>query len=166
MLKFKYIKVAGMRHRALAPSGAEAVLRAMKKRPTWEGTIISPDAKPGLDGAGQYPILSLDWYSDRGYAVHCMELAPRSHFLSTSTTLSEPVVTIELGGQGQELWPPELFVPDAMALKATRFLLRYGKRDPSLTWVAIDAFRRRKVKPRARRQGAAAVTSKPLPRSA
>ena len=148
--RFKYIKVAGERYRSIEPASAEPVLRAIKRRPYWQGTIISPDEKPGLDGAGQYPILTLDWYPEHGYCVHCMELAPKSHFLSSSATLSKPAVYVELGGQGQELWPLELFVPDSLALKATRYLLRHGRRDPSLLWVAIDAFRRRSVKPQPR----------------
>ena len=125
----------------------------MQKRPTWDGVIISPDAQLGPDGKGQYPILSLGWYPVYGYEAHCIELAPKSHFVATGTALSEPEVYVELGGSGQELWPCELFVPFATAARAVLHLLRTGKRDPSLPWVAIDAFARKNV--RARKQVAA-----------
>ena len=122
----------------------------MHKRPTWEGVIISPDAKPGPNGAGQYPVLYLDWYPDFGYDAHCMELSPKSHFVARTTKLSKPEVYVELGGQGQELWPPELFVPFVTAEQVVHYLLRTGKRDPSLPWVAIDAFTRKNVRARTR----------------
>ena len=150
MLKFKYTKVAGQRMLSLTPAKVPGMLRAMRKRPTWEGVIISPDAKPGPDGEGQYPILSLGWYPGFGYEAHCIELAPKSHFVATGSELSKPEVYVELNGSGQELWPRELFVPFATAEQAVLHLLRAGERDRSLPWVAIDAFPRRSV--RARRQ--------------
>lgn len=148
MLKFRYTKVGGLRTRPADASRVEALLLGIRRRPTWESLIVSPDAQPGPDGAGQYPILSLSFYPDYGYSVHCEELSPKSHFLASATALSRPSVYVELGGQGQELWPPELFVPLAAASKAFRCLLRTGARDPSLPWIAIDAFPRQKVKPR------------------
>ena len=148
MLKFRYTKVAGQRMLSLTPEKVRGMLRAMQKRPSWEGVIISPDAQPGPDGEGQYPILSLDWYTSFGYEAHCMELSPKSHFVATGKKLSKPEVYVELGGQGQELWPPELFVPLATAEQAVLYLLRTGKRDPSLAWVAIDKFPRKNVRTR------------------
>jgi hypothetical protein len=148
MLKFKYTKVAGQRMLSLTSQRVSGMLHAMRKRPTWEGVIISPDAKPGPDGEGQYPILSLGWYPGFGYEAHCIELTPKSYFVATSTKLSKPEVYVELNGQGQELWPRELFVPHTTAEQAVLYLLRTGKRDPSLSWVAIDAFPRRSVRPR------------------
>ena len=59
MLKFKYTKVAGQRTLPLTPHKVPGMLRAMQKRATWEGVIISPDAKLGPDGTGQFPVLSL-----------------------------------------------------------------------------------------------------------
>lgn len=126
------------------------MLCAMRTRSTWEGVIISPEAKPGPDGEGQYPVLTLGWHPDFGYEAHCMELSPKSHFVATRKKLSRPEVYVELGGQGQELWPRELFVPFTIAQQAVLHLLRTGKRDPSLTWVAIGAFLRKNVRTRKR----------------
>ena len=150
MLTFKYTKVAGQRTLRITPDRVPGMLRAMQKRSTWEGLIISPDAKPGPNGEGQYPVLSLGWYPDFGYEAHCMELGSKSHFVARGTKLSKPEVYVELGGQGRELWPRELFVPFATAEQAVLYLLRTGKRDPSLSWVAIDAFPRKKVLTRQR----------------
>ena len=153
MLKFKYTKVAGQRMLSLTPEKVSGMLRAMQKRPTWEGVIISPDSKPGPDGEGQYPVLSLGWYPGFGYEVHCMELSPESHFVATNARLSEPEVYVELGGQGQELWPRELFVSFPLAEQAVLRLIGTTRRDPSLAWVAISAFPRKKVRARRRAQG-------------
>jgi Immunity protein Imm1 len=150
MLKFKYTKVAGQRTLSLTPQKVSGMLRAMQKRATWEGVIISPDAKPGPDGEGQYPVLSLGWYPGFGYEAHCMELSPKSHFVATSKKLSKPEVYVDLGGQGQELWPRELFVPLLVAEQVVLHLLRTGKRQPSLPWVAINAFPRQNVRARKR----------------
>ena len=153
MLKFKYMKVAGQRMLSLTPGKVSGMLRAMQKRPTWEGVIISPDSKPGPDGEGQYPVLSLGWYPDFGYEVHFMELSPESHFVATNAKLSKPEVYVELGGQGQELWPRELFVSFPLAEQAVLHLMGTTRRDPSLAWVAISAFPRKKVRARRRAQG-------------
>ena len=151
MLKFKYAKVAGQRTLSLVPGRVSGMLRAVQKRSTWEGVIISPDAKPGPDGQGQYPVLSLAWYPGYGFEAHCIELAPTSFFVATGEEPSKPEVYVELGGSGQELWPRELFVPFAVAEQAALHLLRTGERDPSLRWVAIDAFPRRTVRVRRQR---------------
>ena len=150
MLKFIYTKVAGQRTLSLTPARVPRMLRAMQKRSTWEGVIISPDAKLGPDGQGQYPVLSLAWYPSYGFEAHCMELAPTSFFVATGGELSKPEVYVELGGSGRELWPRELFVPFPVAEQAALHLLLTGERDPSLRWVAIDAFPRKTV--RVRRQ--------------
>ena len=148
MLKFKYTKVAGQRTLTLTPHKVPGMLRAMQKRATWEGVIISPDAKLSLDGEGQFPVLSLGWYPGYGYEAHCMELSAESHFVATSRNLSTPEVYVELGGQGQELWPCELFVPYEVAEQAVLHLLKTGRRDRSLKWVGISAFPRKKVRAR------------------
>ncbi len=154
MLKFKYAKVAGQRMLNLTAEKVSGMLRAMEKRPTWEGVIISPDAKPGPDGEGQYPILSLSWYPDFGYEAHCMELSRISHFVATGRKLSKPEIYVELGGQGQELWPRELFVPFAIVEQVVHHLLLSGKRDPKFPWVPIDAIPRKMLrKSRTRRKG-------------
>ena len=150
MLKFKYTKVAGQRMLSLTPHKIPGMLRAMQRRPTWEGVIISLDVKPGPDGEGQYPTVSLGWYPGFGYEAHCIELSSKSYFAARTKRMSEPEVYVELGGQGQELWPRELFVPFDIAEKVVHHLLRTGKRDPSLVWVAIDAFPRKTVRARRR----------------
>jgi hypothetical protein len=150
MLRFKYSKVAGHRLLSLTPEKVAALLRAMRRRPTWQGVVISPAAKLGPDGGGQYPVLSLGWYPEFGYEAHLMELNPTSHFVATAAKLTKPEVYVELGGQGQELWPRELFVPFTVAEQAILYLLRFGSRDPSLHWVAIDAFPRKNVRSRGR----------------
>ena len=96
MLKFNYTKVAGQRMLSLTPEKVSGMLRAMQKRPTWEGVVISPDSKPGLDGEGQYPVLSLGWYPGFGYEVRCMELSHESYFVATNARLSQPEVYVEL----------------------------------------------------------------------
>ena len=148
MLKFKYTKVAGQRTLSLTPEKVHGMLRAMQKRATWEGVIVSPDAQLGPDGEGQFPVLCLGWYPRFGYEAHCMDLNSDGHFVATSVKLSAPEVYVELGGQGQELWPRELFVPYAIAEQAALYLLRTGRRDPSLKWVGIGAFPRKKVRTR------------------
>ena len=114
-MKFKYTKVAGSRYLSLTRERVPGMLRAMHRRPTWEGVIITPDAEWGLDGKGQYPVMSLSWYPEFGYDVHFMGLDWKENFFAaTQVELSRPQVYVELGGQGQELWPPELFVPYAL----------------------------------------------------
>jgi hypothetical protein len=146
--KFKYTTVGEGADCPIGPEGVESLLQSMKARPTWQGVIIAPDAQPGPDGEGQYPIVSLAWYPDYGYEVHFMELTGESNFLALRVQLSEPEVYVELGGQGQELWPRELFVPIAAVSKALRHLLQSGSRDQSLPWVSIDSFPRLEVKAR------------------
>ena len=151
MLCFKYSTV-GSEEREITVSSAEAILRAMQERPTWDGVTISPNEELGLDGAGQFPLLNLSWYPDHGYEIQCFESAqrPDSDFLATSDALSPPEVYVELGGQGQELWPRELFVPFESALRATKYLLTDGREDPGLAWILISEFPRQPV---SRRRG-------------
>ena len=161
-MKFKYTKVAGQRNMSLTRDRVPGMLRAMQRRATWEGVIITPDAELGMDGKGQYPVLSVSWYRDYGYDVHFMGLDWKENFIAaTQAELSKPEVYVELGGQGQELWPPELFVPYSVAERAVNYLIRTGNRNPSLAWVGISAFRRKAVKARKRQSS----TSEP-PRSA
>ena len=148
MHRFKYTTVAGAGSAPIHWSETEHTLLAMQGRPTWEGVIISPDAPLGQDGTGQTPRISLSWYPGHGYEVQCFETPEsRSDFLTSRQALSDPAVHVELGGQGQELWPPELFVPYEAAERALRFFLRTGRQDRELFWVRIDDFPRKKVKP-------------------
>ena len=151
-MEFTYCKVAGYRDMRLGPPRVAGMLRAMLRRPTWEGVIIAPDAELGPDGQGQFPRLNLSWYPGFGYEVQCMELTGTDHFAVTSKKLSPPEVYVELDGQGCELWPRELFVPYEIAEKAVLFLLANEGRDPSLKWVANGAFPRKAVRERKPKQ--------------
>jgi len=86
-----------------------------------------------------------------------MEMLGKDHFVAVGSKLSAPEVYVELGGQGQELWPRELFVPYEIAERAVLFFYASERRDPSLNWVAIDAFPRRTVQ--AKRQNNASVSA-------
>jgi hypothetical protein len=148
MLKFKCTTVGENDRHLLTPADVNSLLQSIQTRPTWQGAIISPDAALGRDGIGQYPVLYLAWYPGYGFEVQLMELSGDNNFLASSEQLSEPEVYVALGGQGQELWPRELFVSLPAASHAIRTVLRSGCRDGSLPWVAIDAFPRREVGPR------------------
>jgi hypothetical protein len=148
MTGFIYRKIAGKRDMKFTPEKVEGMLRAMLKRPSWEGVIVSPNEPLGDSGKGQVPRISIEWFPKFGYQVHVIELGIKSHFVATSPRLSTPEVYVELGGQGQELWPPEMFVPIEMAEKAIQYFLETGTRDPALDWIAIDGFERVSVKPR------------------
>ena len=150
MHKFKCTTVGGDDERPLTPADVSSLLQSIQTRPTWQGIIISPDTAPGPDGAGQYPVVYLAWYPDYGFELQLMELPGDNNFLASSEKLSKPEVYVELGGQGQELWPRELFVSLYAASQALRTVLQSGCRDNSLPWVAIDAFPRLKVAPRDR----------------
>jgi hypothetical protein len=148
MTGFVYRKIAGKRDMKVTPQKVGGVLRTMLKRPSWQGVIISPNESHGENGKGQVPRISIEWFPKFGYQVHVIELDIKSHFVATSDNLSKPEVYVELGGQGQELWPPEMFVSIEIAEQAIHYLLESGKRDPALHWIAIDGFKRVSVKPR------------------
>jgi hypothetical protein len=148
MTGFIYCKVAGQRDMKLTPEKVAGMLRAMLKRPSWQGVIVSPNEPLGQNGKGQVPRVSIEWFPKFGYQVRVIELGIKSHFVATSEHLSQPEVYVELGGQGQELWPPEMFVPIEIAEQAIHYLLETGKRDPAHHWIAIDGFKRVSVKPR------------------
>lgn len=59
--------------------------------------------------------------------------------------LSPPTIDIVLGGQTQEQWPRQLFVPIGLAREALEFFLELGRQNPSLRWVRIDRFPRRTI---------------------
>jgi hypothetical protein len=91
----------------------------------------------------QYPRMHVDWQAE-GYVVMCFEDDGSVGFYPvTNTPLSEPAVAIELGGQALEKWPPELFVPRAIASEAVATFVSRGQQDRSLEWVANDAFARK-----------------------
>jgi hypothetical protein len=148
MTGFVYRKIAGQRDLKLTPENVAGMLRAMLKRPSWQGVIVSPNEPFGENGKGQVPRISIEWFPKFGYQVHVIELDIKSHFVATSDNLSKPEVYVELGGQGQELWPPEMFVSIEIAEQAIHYLLESGKRDTALPWIAIDGFKRVSMKPR------------------
>ena len=114
------------------------------------GLQIFPDAEPAPDGHWQFPRVSVGWYPDaEGYLTQCFETAySDSFFLSESSSLSEPEIYVGLDGQGQELWPRQLFVPYPSTLQALQYFLATGLQDPRLDWVGISDFPRRSVEPR------------------
>ena len=59
--------------------------------------------------------------------------------------LSAPTVNIVHGGQAQERWPRELFVPEGLAHRALDYFIATGKQDRALYWVRIDAFPRETI---------------------
>jgi hypothetical protein len=148
MTGFVYRKIAGKRDMKITPQKVSGMLRAMLKRPSWQGVIVSPNEPFGENGKGQVPRISIEWFPNFGYQMHVIELSISSHFVATSNNLSKPEVYVELGGQGQELWPPEMFVALEIAEQAIHYFLEIGKRDPALKWIAIDGFDRVSVKPR------------------
>ena len=75
-----------------------------------------------------------------------------SDFLISDKALSAPEVYVNLGGQAQELWPRQLFVPPPIALEAIRYFLEKGRENPNLNWARIDQFPRRTVPLRRRPQ--------------
>jgi hypothetical protein len=64
--------------------------------------------------------------------------------------LSEPEIYVELGGQGRELWPPQLFVPFDSVMQALNHFLTTGLQDPLLAWIGLGDFPRRPVARRPR----------------
>jgi hypothetical protein len=55
MTGFIYRKVAGQRDMKLTPEKVGGVLRAMLKRPSWQGVIVYPIEPFGKNGKGQVP---------------------------------------------------------------------------------------------------------------
>ena len=60
----------------------------------------------------------------------------------TGRHFSTPSIEVELGGQGLEGWPRELFVSAQQAMQALDHFLDHGKQDPALEWIRIDGFLR------------------------
>jgi hypothetical protein len=116
----------------------------MESRPEWDEINVAP-------GKYEYPLVWLSWRPDTGYVVHHFgRNEDLSFFLSVAKTMSSPKVFMDLGGQTQELWPPELFVPFDVARKALEYFLASGKRSPEHCWVRIDRFPRRTVRRKAK----------------
>jgi hypothetical protein len=116
------------------------------------GLQIFPDAAPALDGHWQYPCMSIGWHREgQGYVVQCSETAySGSCLLATSRKLSEPEIYIEFDGQGQELWPKQLYASYEAVLQAIDHFLATGLQNPQLAWIGLGDFPRRPVAPRPR----------------
>ena len=129
----------------VGPEEAYSLLKPMQERPEWDEIQI-------VANGAQFPLLLLSWHLPSGYLLQCFE-APESdsEFLIQHRTLSEPSVYLDLGGQTQELWPKELFVPLELAGEALRHFLAYGCQKSDLTWIGISAFPRRTVQARNRK---------------
>ena len=141
---FRYTRVSTTRATRLLPEGAARLLKSMECRPEWDEVHISR-------GKYEYPFVWLSWRPATGYVVHHLgENEHLSFFLTVGETMSSPKVFVDLGGQAQELWPAELFVPFDTARRALEYFLASGKRSPDQCWVKIDRFPRRTIKRKAR----------------
>lgn len=117
------------------PSVAE-LLTGVQSRPAWDGASISP-------ADSQFPLVHVAWHEGHGFVLQCYEdEESRSDFLVTSRHFSSPSIEMELGGQALERWPRELFVSVERATQALSHFLEFGKQDPALEWIRIDAFPR------------------------
>lgn len=96
-----------------------------------------------VDELIQYPIMHIDWHRHAGFVVMVFENPESDGFYPiTSTKTGKPKVQIELGGQALEKWPRELFVSRETAAAVFETFIRTGRQDPSVAWVANDAFAR------------------------
>lgn len=96
-----------------------------------------------VDRLIQYPILHIDWHRDAGFVVMAFENPESDGFYPiTGTKTGKPEVQIELGGQALEKWPRELFVSRETAAAVFETFIRTGRQDPSVSWVANEAFDR------------------------
>jgi hypothetical protein len=115
---------------------ASELLADVQTRPVWDGASISP-------ADVQFPLLHVDWHEGHGFVLQCYEDEESwSSFLVTSQRFSHPSIEVELGGQAMERWPRELFVSAERATQALSYFLEFGKQDPTLEWIRIDAFPR------------------------
>ena len=150
---FKIERTSCTDGRVIAEADVPKELLGLQEVGAWDGLHVFPDAEPARDGHWQFPRISADWVAEGlGYVVQCFETADsKSFFLSTSASLSESEVYIELGGLAEELWPKQLFVPYDLAAKAMQHFLGTGLQDPELAWVGLSSFQRETVPRRPRR---------------
>jgi hypothetical protein len=143
MLAFQFSTIASNEESDVSTADARELLVRLQARPAWDSARVTPK------GDSQFPLLNLSWHEGDGFVVQCFE-TPQSNsdFLLTGEPLSSPEVYVELGGQTQELWPRQLFVPLALAAEALKEFLESGRQSPSLLWIPIDRFPRRTVRPR------------------
>ena len=95
---------------------------------------------------GDFPRAMIDWHPGHGFVLLCFDSdASRGHFLTRGPVTSRPSVSIALGGQAMEKWPPELFVPEELVADGLHFFLDTGQRKPGLGWARVDEFLREVV---------------------
>jgi hypothetical protein len=142
MRTFRYSTINSGAKTVITPGQVEPILRAMQSRPAWDELQVSSEDT-------QFPLLNVSWHSPDGFVMQCFERPEsNSDFLTSQLLLSPPSVYVELGGQTQELWPKELFVPLDLACQALDRFVITGQQQSDLTWVGISNFPRRTVRPR------------------
>jgi hypothetical protein len=115
------------------------LLSEVQSRPAWDRSSICP-------ADAQFPLAHVDWHEGHGFVLQCYEDEESwSYFLVTNRHFSTPSIEVELGGQALERWPRELVVPAERAARALNHFLDFGKQDPALEWIRIDAFPRETV---------------------
>ena len=142
--EFEIIWMYGFDGRPLTADDIPEAVADLQTMGRFHGLQIYPDAEPAPDGHWQYPRVSVGWDREgEGYLVQCFETAySESFFLATSSSLSEPEIYVELGGQGQELWPRQLFVPYPSVVQALEHFLATGLQDTRLAWIGLRDFPR------------------------
>jgi hypothetical protein len=145
--EFKIVRMFGWQEEPVSLDDLLGVVLDLQLMGPWHGLQIYPDAQPAPDGHWQFPRLSIGWHkAGGGYLVQYFEtVRSDSCLLATAGFLSEPEIYIEFNGLGQEEWPKELFVPYRGVVKATEHFLGTGQQDPSLDWIGLGNFRRRRV---------------------
>lgn len=124
---------------AVPIASVSELLTGVQSRPVWDGASISPEGD-------QFPLVHVDWHASHGFVFQCYEDEESlSDFLVLNGHFSAPSIEMELGGQALERWPCELFVSTDLATQALNHFLNFGKQDPALEWIRIDAFPRETV---------------------
>jgi hypothetical protein len=133
---FRYSTIRGDDALASEPS---ALIEIASRLPPWDEVTIYIEA-------AQTPRASLSWHEGHGIVFHCFEDEHSSgFFLAEAPGLSPPEVDIVLGGQGQERWPPEVFVSLRLGLEAVDHFLKTGKQKESLHWIGTNLLPRETV---------------------
>ena len=130
--------VVGDRLVETSPPPVSELLTMLRDGQLWGDVCIYPSV-------GQFPRANVSFHEGHGFVIQCYEdEGSWSDFLVSTTMMSSPCVATQLGGQGVERWPPELFVSEPMAAEALEYFLDNGKETGSLHWVRIDEFARLK----------------------
>lgn len=136
---FQYSTVASTQGTDILPGEAPSVLASMQSRPLWDEVCVFPRDV-------QFPLLNLSWHAPHGFVLQCFERPQSwSDFLVVDESLSPPAIDIVLGGQTQEQWPRQLFIPIGLAREALEFFLETGCQGSNLRWIRIDRFPRRTI---------------------